>query len=145
MRGSVITEVTGRLKSALLEEEAAAAEEREGQKNGQEELPEGVVKKEGDIVTTEEEMEGFRIVRAIMREVVDIDRVVPRDVKTYFGILLDDNNRKPICRLHLNSSQWYISLFDNDRKEEKVPIDTLDEIYDYTDRLKATVDVYGEV
>ena len=123
-------------------EEAAAAEQRDGQE-AEGGPPEGVVEKEGDVVTTEEEMGGFRIIRAIMREVVDINRVVPRDVKTYFGILLDDNKRKPICRLHLNTSQWHISLFDKDWEEEKVPIGLLDDIYDYADRLKATAAYYG--
>lgn len=50
------------------------------------------------IVTTQEEVDGFDIVRAILSELVDIERVVMRDTKSYCGILLDDNNRKPICR-----------------------------------------------
>ena len=35
-----------------------------------------------------------------------------RDVQSYCGILLDDNNRKPICRLHFNGSKKYVTLFD---------------------------------
>lgn len=135
----VSDKVSGRLKSALMEEEAASAEQRDSEEEG---LPEGVVKKEGDIVTTEEEMEGYRIVRAIMREVVDVDRVAPRDVKTYFGVLLDDNNRQPICRLHFNRSQWYLGLFDEEKNEERVPIDSLDEIYNYAGQLQQTVEYY---
>lgn len=94
------------------------------------------------VITTEDEMEGFRVVRAIMREVVDVDRVAPRDVKTYFGVLLDDNNRQPICRLHFNTSQWYLGVFDEDKNEERIPIDTIDEIYDHADKLRRTVRFY---
>lgn len=137
----VSDKVSGRLKSALMEEEAAADEERDAPQQG-DGLPEGVVARDGEITTTEDEMEGYRIVRAIMREVVDVERIAARDVKTYFGVLLDDNNRQPICRLHFNTSQWYMSLFDKGREEEKVPIDTLDDIYDYADRLRATMGVY---
>lgn len=58
-----------------------------------------------DVDTTVEETEGFMIVRAILRKTVLVNRVVMRDVQSYCGILLDDNNRKPICRLHFNSSK----------------------------------------
>ena len=93
------------------------------------------------IETTEEEMEAFFIIRAILRETVDIARVAHRDKKTYFGILLDDNNRKPICRLHFNTRQKYISIFDVD-EGERLPIDNLDEIYTYADRFKAAAARY---
>lgn len=140
--------VSGRLKSALEEEEATVAEsleppETEVDEEGEEELPEGVVEKDGEIVTTEEEMEGFRIVRAIMQEVVDVDRVTQRDVKTYFNVLLDDNNRQPICRLWLNQDPWYIELIlDEEKNTDKVEIDSLDDIYKYKEELRQTVELY---
>jgi predicted type IV restriction endonuclease len=135
--------VSGRLKSALQEEEASVTEESTSEDQDQM-LPDGVVDVDGDIMTTEEEMEGFRIVRAIMRPVVDVDRVTPRDVKTYFGVLLDDNNRQPICRLHLNTSQWYLGLFDETKEETRIPIETLDNIYDHAEALRKTVGFYTE-
>src|SRR6266850_63187 len=55
------------------------------------------------IVTSEEEIAGFNIVRAIGSKVVDPRRIVIRDAKSYCAVLLDDNNRKPIVRLHFNS------------------------------------------
>ena len=48
-----------------------------------------------------------------------------RDVRSYCGILLDDNNRKPICRLRFNSSKKYVSLF-HAEDEERVQIETVD-------------------
>lgn len=54
---------------------------------------------EPPIITTAEEIEGFHAVRALLREVVTPKRVVMRDAQSYCAILLDDNNRKPICRL----------------------------------------------
>lgn len=97
-----------------------------------------------EIETTVEELEGFQIVRAILREAVAADRIVARDQKSYFGILLDDNNRKPLARLWFNSaSKKYIGLFDNaDKKEERVAIERLDDIFKLADRLKATVKFY---
>jgi hypothetical protein len=93
--------------------------------------------------TTPEEMEGFYIVRAILREIVEARRVIMRDVQTYCGVLLDDNNRRPICRLWLNGAQKFVSLFDNEqRKETKIPINGIDDLYVYADRLKATAAMY---
>lgn len=93
------------------------------------------------IETTEEELEGYHIVRAILREVILPKRIALRDVQSYCGILLDDNNRKPICRLHLNGAQKYASFFDTE-KEERVPIEGIDDLYKYAERLKAAVAKY---
>jgi hypothetical protein len=49
-------------------------------------------------------------------------RVVQRDAKSSFAALLDDNNRKPIARLHFNRTQKYIGLFGADKEETRVPI-----------------------
>ncbi len=97
-----------------------------------------------EIVTTPEEIEGFHIVRAILSQHVDADRVVMRDTKSYCGILLDNNNRKPICRLRFNYSQKYVGVFDREKAETKHPIGTLKEIYQLADCLIETVSFYDE-
>ncbi|MGE7956680.1 type I restriction endonuclease [Pseudomonas sp. NPDC089530] len=94
------------------------------------------------VLTTLEELEGYHIVRAVVRSVVDAKRIVQRDTQSYFGILLDDNNRKPICRLHFNRSQKYIGIFDEDKNETRHPISSVDEIYEYSEQLKKTVGYY---
>lgn len=87
------------------------------------------------IETTIEETEAFLIVRAILRKSIDVKRVHMRDTKSYCGVLLDNNNRKPIVRLKFNRTQKYLAFIGDDRREENVPIETLDEIYDYSDRI----------
>lgn len=95
------------------------------------------------IITTEEELEAFYIVKAILREKIPTERIAHRDTLSYFGILLDDNNRKPICRLHFNSANKYLELFHNGKdKGEKIGIDSLDEIYDYKQQILNTIDNY---
>ena len=64
-----------------------------------------------------------------------------RDTKSYCGILLDDNNRKPISRFHFNYSQKYIG-FISDKQEERLPIQNLNDIYQYADRLVQAVKSY---
>ncbi|WP_396899554.1 type I restriction enzyme HsdR N-terminal domain-containing protein [Mycolicibacterium sp.] len=66
-----------------------------------------------DVVTTDEELEGFNIVRAIAVSEVAPERISYRDGKSYFAILLDNNNRKPIIRLNLNGkSVKFVTTFE---------------------------------
>lgn len=93
------------------------------------------------VITTEEELEGFMIVKTICRQKVAINRIFYRDAQSYFAILLDDNNRKTICRLYFNSSsKKYISFIDADKKETKQEISSLDDIFNYSDILLATIE-----
>lgn len=94
------------------------------------------------IETTEEELEGFRIVVAILRRKLPVARIVHRDTQSYFGILLDDNNRKPLCRLHLNGGTKYIGLIDDAKNERREVIDTISDIYLYDKDLLRIVDFY---
>lgn len=96
------------------------------------------------VVTTEEELEGFHIVKAIIRSVVDVKRITMRDTKSYCGVLLDDNNRKPVCRLHFNRTQKYIGIFDSEKNETRIPIDSLDDIYTLSEELRETAVSWGE-
>ncbi|KOY86357.1 restriction endonuclease [bacterium 336/3] len=108
------------------------------------EIPKLDVQQNGDdeaskIITTEEELESFYIIKAILRVKIDSNRIFYRDTQSYFGILLDNNNRKPICRLHLNGSKKYLSLFDGEgRSERKIEIRTIDDVYQYAEILITT-------
>jgi len=126
--------INERLKSALSSDD----------QNNEDQMSDDYVQNNKDdktIVTTEEEIEGYNIIKAIVREVIDVSRVAMRDKKSYCGILLDDNNRKPICRLHFNTSQKYLGLF-SQKKEQKVPIDNLNDIFKYAEQLKAIISEY---
>jgi hypothetical protein len=94
------------------------------------------------LVTTDEEIEGFQIVRAIVCSEAPVERIAARDTQTYFGILLDDNNRKPIARLWFNRTQKYLGVFDENKTETRLPIDTPRDIYNHADALRKTVANY---
>lgn len=97
------------------------------------------------IVTTQEEFDGFAIIRAIMSKVVDPDRVIMRDTRSYCGVLLDNKNTKPICRMHFNAvSVKYLETFDAEKKGTKHKIDSLNEIYQFEDDLRAVVAFYDK-
>ncbi|MNY15831.1 hypothetical protein D3C86_1490640 [compost metagenome] len=89
------------------------------------------------------ELEAFQIIRAILRPVVKPNRVNIRDAASYCAILFDDNNRKPICRLRFNNeSKLVVGLFDESKNEEKVSLESVDDLFDFADRLQACVTAY---
>ena len=136
--------ISKRLKTALSSEEQRE-EKESAPKNTEIEQENTSTESEDGIVTTQEELDGFNIVKAIVRKSVDISRVVYRDALSYFAILLDDNNRKPICRLYFNSkSKKYISTFDKDKKETKHEIKELNDIFDFEKELCEIIKTYDE-
>ncbi|WP_281980337.1 type I restriction endonuclease [Tenacibaculum mesophilum] len=117
-----------------------AALNKESEKQQEETIE---IEEESKIITTDEELEGFRIIVAILRRELPIDRISHRDTQSYFGILLDNNNRKPLCRLHLNGGKKYLGLFDENKNETKELIETIDDIYQFEEQLLKTVDYYN--
>lgn len=94
------------------------------------------------VETTQEELEAYVIVKSLLHDIVDVKRIAYRDQQTYFTVLLDDNNRKPICRLWYNSSKKYIGTFDVNKVETKHEISSNDELFKVKDLLRATVVAY---
>jgi predicted type IV restriction endonuclease len=107
-------------------------------------LPEPESKEEDAIVTTEDEKEGYMMVCAICAQIVDPGRVYIRDAKSYCAILLDNNNRKTICRLYFNSPTIrYVSTFETEN-ENKVKIEKTMDIYKLQGNILATIKKYLE-
>ncbi|MGE4517287.1 MAG: type I restriction endonuclease [Arcobacteraceae bacterium] len=91
------------------------------------------------ILTTEEELQAFFIVKSILAESISLTRIAARDTKSYFGVLLDDNNRKWICRLHFNTKQKYLGLHIEDKKEEKIVLENIEDIYKHKETLLSII------
>jgi len=118
--------VNDRLTSAL---NATAVTEPEG----------GPVASVEEVVTTEEEVSGFRIVQAIASKLVDPKRIFMRDAKSYCAVLLDDNNRKSLARLHFNGiTTKYVGTFDG-QAETRNQIGDLTDIYKLSDQIEARI------
>ena len=94
------------------------------------------------IVTTEEELEAYYIVKSIIRCEIAPERITYRDAQSYFSIFIDDNNRKPVCRLYLNRASVKYIAFIEDKKEVKHIIESIDNIYDHREALVNAVNQY---
>lgn len=93
----------------------------------------------GEVVTTDDEVNGFRIIQAIASKLIDPKRIFMRDAKSYCAILLDDNNRKALARLHFNSlTTKYVGTF-NGQTETRNEINNLTDIYKLSAQLESRI------
>lgn len=125
-----------KISTALKSEDKINSEESSEQLDGN--------NRENKIITTEEELESFYIIRGLLAGNVDIKRVAYRDTESYFGILYDNNNRKPICRLNLDSKKKQILIPDFNKKFDRIYIESLTDIYLYKEQLIAVAKRYED-
>ncbi|MGP4978520.1 type I restriction endonuclease [Brachybacterium tyrofermentans] len=135
-------QVNDRLKTALGVGAAAPVDPSPTSDVSSEQVAEDDLDRNTEIETTLEELEGYQIVKAIACSEVKPQRIVHRDQKSYFAILIDDNNRKPVARLHFNTKQKYLGLLDEAKAETRHPLESLDEIYQHADEIREAVQRY---
>ena len=82
------------------------------------------------------------MVRAIVSQVLDIKRVTMRDQRSYCAVLVDNNNRRPLCRLWFNSSRKYLGLFDDAKTESRILLSEVTDIFRFAEQLRATAARY---
>jgi len=134
----VTDQVNARLKTAL-QGHGVAVSVTSDESEAEVQAEVGTPTRGEDIETTIEEVEGYNIVRAIAVSEVPVERIVARDTKSYYGVLLDDNNRKPICRLHFNRQQKYIGLLDEAKAEQRIPLERVSDIYQHAEQIRDAV------
>jgi len=144
MRQNVLDKYRPIVRAAILDHITSSIETRlrsaiQSSQEVDEQAPAEITKESDEVVTTEEELNGFYAVKAILSTEVNPKRICARDVQSYFGVLLDDNNRKPICRLHFNRKQKYLGVFNDKREVEKIPIASVDELFIHSDRIKESL------
>lgn len=127
--------ITERLKTALNKEDQVTKEQ---------EAIKIIETDKNKVNTTEEELEGFMIIKTILRQKIDSIRISYRDAQSYFSILLDDNNRKTICRLYFNGGKKYLATIDEQKKENKNEIHSLDDIFNFSKTLIEIVENYDK-
>jgi hypothetical protein len=128
--------ITNRLKTALDTEEAISTSTEVKV------TAEPVMVPESNTVTTQEETEAYLITKAILRQKVEGKRIFIRDSQTYCAIILDNNNRKPLCRLYFNGKKKFISIPQDKATFSKDEISSLDDIYNFSDQLIKAITIY---
>lgn len=92
-----------------------------------------------NIITTDEEIESFFIIKSILHEyLTEVDhKLTYKDTQTYFGILLDGNTWKCVCRLYLSEQRKKIIF---PKIEKSYYLKSIDDLYAFKDDLINAVD-----
>ena len=108
------------------------------------ELPNGVVfqDEEKGIVTTQEEIDAYNIIRSILRQYIDVKRIQYNDYKSYFTINLDGSTWWWICRLSLGKRKKQFCIpKDGYKSNEWIEIESIDDLFKFEDILKEALNL----
>lgn len=98
--------------------------------------------KSKEIVTTDEELEGYFIVKNMLKDIVDMSDITYRDTISYFNVLYKDNGRKWICRLVLKDNRKTLVLPTADKKQEKIEILSVYDLEKHKEKIAAVLKRY---
>lgn len=105
----------------------------------QEEEPE---KRVPNIVTTEEELEAYFIVKSLLSDAVDHHDITYKDTESYINILYKGNTRKWICRLRLTDAQKTLIVPDENKKDVKYSMQDIYDLSQYKEVLSQVLARY---
>jgi hypothetical protein len=132
--------ISERLKAAIKDNDTPVAEQVETA--NQHIQPEQETPDNG-IVTTQEELEGFYIVKSILRNVCPAERITYKDTRSYFGISLDNNVRKTVCRFYFDPpTRKRIAIIDESKSEKMYKIKSINDLYLYEAELIESANKY---
>ena len=140
---SVINDIiSDRLNTAIKNGEKASDELQEPNasisEDTEEKMPEGVVctDKESGVVTTQEELDAYNIIRSILRKEFSAETIVYRDFKSYFAIGINNASCWWGCRLAFGTRKKNLYIPTEGYKEiERIEIETIDDIFKHADKL----------
>lgn len=97
---------------------------------------------ESKIVTTEEELEAYFIIKNLLKDVVDLQDITYKDTESYINILYKKNTRKWICRLKLTDTVKTLIVPDEEKKGQKFNLTSVYDLEQYNDLLHKTLARY---
>ena len=100
-------------------------------------------KKERKIVTTEEELEAFFIVKNMLKDIISFDRLSYKDNERYMTVNVDGKVTKWLCRFYFNGQKKYIVIPSDQKKEIRVDINDVYDILESKDVLIAIAQKYA--
>ena len=99
-------------------------------------------KNESNIVTTQEELDGYKIIISILSEIYSIDNVTHKDTQSYFAIIADNKPKQWIVRLCLGTKKKSIMVPNNNGKYDRFYINDIQDLYDYKEQILDSASKY---
>ena len=122
--------INTRLQSALEREDDQPSKGSDGETAGDPD-------QESDTEVAPLEVEALHIIKAILRDLVDVHRVGMRSGNRYNSVLIDGSPYKRVCRLWLKTSNLRLGIVDEDGRDVNVSLADLDDLFFHADRIRA--------
>ena len=91
--------------------------------------------KSSEIITTDEELEAYFIIKNLLKDIVPMTDITYRDTVSYINILYKDNGRKWICRLVVTDNKKILYIPNEDKSQEKIILPNIYDLEHYKDKL----------
>lgn len=137
LNGYINEVMNDKIKSALNIEEKNAENKEENQ-----DTSDSQSEKVKEIITTDEELEAYFIVKNLLKDIVPMEDITYRDTVSYINILYKDNGRHWICRLILKDSKKTLSIPDADKSTINYPLNNIYDLEKYKDKLEESLKRY---
>lgn len=99
-------------------------------------------KRTRNIVTTEEELEAYFIIKNMLGNMVNIKDITYKDTESYIGVLYKGNTRKWICRLRLTDTQKVLIVPEDGNKKAKYTLTDIYDLNNYQELLSGILQKY---
>lgn len=86
-------------------------------------------------ISSNDEWEFVSIIKDILKDTTSTNNIFHKQTESYLAILLNNNTRKWICRLYLSATQKTLVLPDENKKEQKYPINDINDIRIYAENI----------
>jgi len=96
------------------------------------------------IITTDEELQAYYIVKSILADIVPLEEIIYKDTKSYFSINYKGHPRKWICHLFLEGKTKFLTLNVDKDEEEKIKLIKVEDIYQYKEKIRAVASRFSD-
>ena len=90
---------------------------------------------DSSIVTSEEDMQAYYIIRSILAEFIDPSRIFFKNTQSYFGIILDNKANKWICRIILREKKSYVLIPNQAQEPQRYALQSSQGLYSIKELL----------
>ena len=134
LREFINDKISARLQTALQDEdegEAPVDDPREPE-------PPEPDERTPEVVTTEDELRAYEIIKEILKDTVADDRVVLQDRVVYCNVVLDGRPTKNIMRMYLHrKKEKIVRLYDDSGQWVQYPVESPEDIFEYAEAIRA--------
>jgi len=124
-----------RIKTVLDAEPDKGAEDEQSSQESATDIP-------SKIVTTQQELEAFFIVKNLLKDIVPMEDISFKDTESYLAINYKNSTRKRICRIVMGAKQHTLIIPDGNKKDIKIQIEDIYELENHKEALCEVVRRY---